>query len=124
MTAILQDVKKGKVAPVYLFYGEEKYSLAVISTRIIDATVDESVKDFNFVPASTMGIMAREYEQQQFIALLQTLGPDSKIVPLVLKGIIENSSLSKREELMAEFAFELSAYEIYCSVGRCAKYGG
>ena len=60
------------------------------------------VKDFNFVPASTMGIMAREYEQQQFIALLQTLGPDSKIVPLVLKGIIENSSLSKREELMAE----------------------
>ena len=31
--------------------------------------------------------------------------------------------LAKREELMTEFAFELSAYEIYCSVGRCARYG-
>lgn len=32
--------------------------------------------------------------------------------------------LAKREELMIEWAYELSAYEIYCSVGRCAKYGG
>ena len=56
-------------------------------------------KNFNFVPISTMGIMAREYEQQQFIGLLQTLGPDSPITPLVLKGIITNSSLSNKEEL-------------------------
>lgn len=56
-------------------------------------------KNFNFVPISTMGIMAREYEQQQFIGLLQTLGPDSPITPLVLKGIISNSSLSNKEEL-------------------------
>lgn len=58
------------------------------------------VKDVNFIPTSTLGIMAREYEQQQFIGLLQTLGPQSPIVPLILKGIIENSSLSKREELV------------------------
>ena len=58
------------------------------------------VKDINFIPTSTLGIMAREYEQQQFIALLQTLGPQSPIVPLILKGIVENSSLSKREELV------------------------
>ena len=32
--------------------------------------------------------------------------------------------LAKREELMTEWAYELSAYEIYCSVGRCARYGG
>lgn len=31
--------------------------------------------------------------------------------------------LAKREELMTEWAYELSAYEIYCSVGRCARYG-
>jgi hypothetical protein len=59
------------------------------------------VKDWNFVPASTMGIMAREYEQQQFIALMQTLGPESPIVPLLLEGIVENSSLSKREDIIA-----------------------
>ena len=32
--------------------------------------------------------------------------------------------MAAREELMSEWAYELSAYEIYCSVGRCAKYGG
>lgn len=58
------------------------------------------VNDYNFVPTSTLGIMAREYEQQQFIALLQTLGPQSPIVPLILKGIVANSSLSARDELV------------------------
>ena len=56
-------------------------------------------KSLNFLPISTMGIMAREYEQQQFIGLMQTLGGDSPITPLVLKGIITNSSLSNKEEL-------------------------
>lgn len=57
-------------------------------------------KDYNFLPISNMGIMAREYEQQQFIGLLQTLGPDSPIVPLITAGIVENSSLSSKEELV------------------------
>jgi hypothetical protein len=56
-------------------------------------------RDFNFTPASTLGMVAREYEQQQFIGLLQTLGPDSPVLPLVLKGIIKGSSLSNKEEL-------------------------
>jgi len=56
-------------------------------------------KDFTFVPASTLGMVAREYEQQQFVGLLQTLGPDSPVLPLVLKGIIKGSSLSNKEEL-------------------------
>lgn len=58
-------------------------------------------KDFTFVPASTLGMVAREYEQQQFVGLLQTLGPDSPVLPLVLKGIIKGSSLSNKEELAA-----------------------
>ena len=45
-------------------------------------------------------MVAREYEQQQFIGLLQTLGPESPVVPLVLKGIVGSSSLSNREELV------------------------
>jgi hypothetical protein len=58
-------------------------------------------RDFRFTAASTLGMVAREYEQQQFIGLLQTLGPTSPVLPLVLKGIIKGSSLSNKEELSA-----------------------
>jgi len=57
--------------------------------------------DMNFVPTATLGIIAREYEQQQFIALLQTLGPNTPVLPLILKGILQNSSLTNRFELIA-----------------------
>jgi hypothetical protein len=56
--------------------------------------------DLNFVPTGTLGILAREYEQQQFIGLLQTLGPDTPVLPIILKGIVANSSLSNRLELL------------------------
>lgn len=59
-------------------------------------------QDFSFIPASTLGMIAREYEQQQFIGLLQTLGPDSPVLPLVLKGIIKGSSLSNKEEMAVQ----------------------
>jgi hypothetical protein len=54
----------------------------------------------NFIPTATLGIIAREYEQQQFIGLLQTLGPNTPVLPIILKGILANSSLSNRYELM------------------------
>ncbi len=57
--------------------------------------------DMNFMPTATLGIMAREYEQQQFISLLQTLGPDTPVLPVILKGIVSNSSLTNRYEMMA-----------------------
>lgn len=57
--------------------------------------------DVKFIPTATLGILAREFEQQQFIALLQTLGPDTPVLPLILKGILGNSSLSNRNELIA-----------------------
>jgi hypothetical protein len=55
--------------------------------------------DMQFIPTATLGIMAREYEQQQLIGLLQTLGPDTPVLPIILKGIIANSSLSNRAEM-------------------------
>jgi len=58
--------------------------------------------DMNFVPTATLGIIAREYEQQQFIGLLQTLGANTPVLPILLKGIIGNSSLSNRMELIAK----------------------
>lgn len=56
--------------------------------------------DMKFMPTATLGIMAREYEQQQLIGLLQTLGPDTPVLPIILKGIIANSSLSNRAEMV------------------------
>jgi hypothetical protein len=61
-------------------------------------------QDFVFVPTSNLGIVAREYEQMQFMNLLKTLGPDSPIVPMVMSAIIENSGLSNREELLQQMA--------------------
>jgi hypothetical protein len=58
--------------------------------------------DMNFIPTATLGIIAREYEQQQFIGLLQTLGANTPVLPILLKGIIGNSSLSNRMELIAK----------------------
>ena len=60
------------------------------------------VKDFKFMPVSTMGMVAREYEQQQMVGLMQTLGPQSPITPVLLQGIIQASSLSNREDIIAQ----------------------
>ena len=60
------------------------------------------VQDFDFVPTGTLGMIAREFEQAQMMALLSTLGPNSPIVPLLLQGIIEDSSLPNRETLLTQ----------------------
>jgi hypothetical protein len=60
------------------------------------------VKDFKFMPISTMGMVAREYEQQQMVGLMQTLGPNSPITPVLLQGIVQASSLSNREDIIAQ----------------------
>jgi len=59
------------------------------------------VKDFKFIPSSTLGMLAREVEQLQFINLLKTLGPDSPMTPIIMKGVIENSSLPNKQEMLA-----------------------
>jgi hypothetical protein len=51
------------------------------------------IVDVNFKPASTLGLMAREYEQQQLAQVLQTVPPESPAYFLILAGFFENSSL-------------------------------
>jgi hypothetical protein len=58
--------------------------------------------DMTFIPTATLGIIAREHEQQMFIGLLQTLGPNTPVLPLILKGVLANSSLTNRYELMEQ----------------------
>jgi hypothetical protein len=60
------------------------------------------VKDYKFIPCSTLGMVAREYEQQQMVGLMQTLGPNSPIVPVLLQGIVQSSSLTNREDIVAK----------------------
>jgi hypothetical protein len=58
--------------------------------------------DLKFTPLATLGIIAREYEQQQMIALLQTLGPDTPVLPMILRGIIASSSLPNRADMIIQ----------------------
>jgi len=58
------------------------------------------VQDWKFMPSSTLGMLAREVEQMQFINLLKTLGPNSPVVPILLQGIIENSNLGNKQQIM------------------------
>lgn len=60
------------------------------------------VQDFEFIPSGTLGMVAREFEQAQMMAMMSTLGPNSPIVPLLLQGIVEYSSLPNRESLLQQ----------------------
>jgi hypothetical protein len=60
------------------------------------------VKDYRFIASSNLGIVAREYEQMQFINLLKTLGPDSKISPIIMESVIENSGLANRDSMLVQ----------------------
>jgi hypothetical protein len=57
-------------------------------------------QDFKFVVNSTMGIMAKEFEQQVLTQMLQVIPPESQVFPVVIKGIIENSSAVNKSELV------------------------
>lgn len=58
-------------------------------------------KDFKFVASSSLGIIAREYEVTQLVQLLQTMGQDSPMYPLLIQAIVDNMNLSNREEIIA-----------------------
>lgn len=57
------------------------------------------VSDYKFVPSSSLGVVAREYEVTQLVQLLQTLGQDSPMYPMLVSAVIDNMGLSNREEL-------------------------
>lgn len=60
------------------------------------------VADTKFKALGTLGIMAREYEQQQFIQLLSVTPPDSPLFPVIVKGIIDNSSVQNRADMVSQ----------------------
>lgn len=56
--------------------------------------------DFKLIPRSTLGIMAREYEQQQLTNLISTVPADSPAYWIILRGIFENSSIDNKEDML------------------------
>jgi hypothetical protein len=46
--------------------------------------------------------VAREYEQKQLAFLIQTLGANSPLTPILMQSVIKNSSLTNREEMLAQ----------------------
>ena len=62
------------------------------------------VSDYKFVPSSSLGVIAREYEVTQLVQLLQTLGQDSPMYPMLVTAVVDNMGLSNREEIIAQMA--------------------
>jgi hypothetical protein len=58
------------------------------------------VQDFKFIPSSSLGIIAREYEVTQLVQLLQTMDKSSPMYPMLLEAIIDHMNISNREELI------------------------
>jgi hypothetical protein len=56
--------------------------------------------DMKFTPVGTMGVLQREFESAKLIGLLQTLGPNTPVLPVLLKGIISSSSVMNRQEII------------------------
>ena len=59
------------------------------------------VKDYKFMPTSTLGIMAREYEVSQLVQLLQTTSDQSPMYGPLVQSIVENMNINNRDELIA-----------------------
>ena len=57
------------------------------------------VRDYKFQAASTLGIIAREYEVSQLITLMQTMSPESPLYSHLITSIVDNMNLANREEL-------------------------
>ena len=57
--------------------------------------------NWTFNTASTMGILQREYESQQLVSLMQTMDPTSKEYKLLLMGVVANTGLTRRTEIIS-----------------------
>jgi hypothetical protein len=57
-------------------------------------------RNWDFVASSTMGIIQREYETQNLVQLLNTMEPQSAEYKMLLMGVISNTGLTHRREII------------------------
>jgi hypothetical protein len=60
------------------------------------------VGDYNFHCEGSLGLIGREYEVSQLTFLLQTMGTESPMYPIILRSVVDNMSLTNRDELLAQ----------------------
>ena len=90
-----------------------KRTLANIERKFITALLNKTawrymqldpdrypVMDIKFKVYSTLGIMAREVEQQQLTGLLNTVPPDSPAYWILIRSIYENSSITDKDKMI------------------------
>ena len=58
------------------------------------------VVDYQFIPYSTMGIMAKELEMQQMVSMMQSVPKDSPAFNILLLAIFQNSSIHNRDQIV------------------------
>ncbi len=90
---VIADLKKGKVAPCYLLYGEEDYLLADTLNRILDVILPESDRDF--------GLFFVEGENADFDLL-----KDHLLAPSLLGGrkvvVVKNTTIFQSKDNLSE----------------------
>jgi len=59
-TNIIEEIKKGKIAPVYLLHGDEAYLIENTITELIENLVPKSARDFNLDVFSTPDVSIDE----------------------------------------------------------------
>lgn len=57
-------------------------------------------RNWDFVASGTMGILQREYESSNLVQLLNTMEPQSPEYKMILMGVISNTGLTHRRELI------------------------
>ena len=77
-----------KTLYMYMQYAPQRYPAVPVTVK----------------PATSMGVIAREYEQQQLVSLLNTMKPESPAYNAILAGIVENSNLPNRGEIIEMIA--------------------
>ena len=56
--------------------------------------------NWTFSASGTMGILQREYESQNLTSLMQTMDPASKEYKILLMGVVANTGLTHRSQIM------------------------
>ena len=90
----LRNISMQLVEPLVNAYFQIKF-------KFDEAYQQVSNGDEEFIVTGTEGIMAREYEQSANIQMMSVLGPDHPATSALVKGILENSSLNNKDEIIA-----------------------
>ena len=64
------------------------------------------IKDYTFIPISTMGVIQREYEVGQLGQILQSLQPGTPTHGIVLQAMIEHMQVGNRQEIVEQLKKE------------------